>query len=452
MSGAVTSARERPDIDVIVIGAGFAGLAAATALAEAGLRARVCEARPALGGRATAFRDPATRERIDNGQHVIAGCYSDTLAFLRRIGTDGLLHRPSTLRVPMIDETGRRSVLRLPPLPSPLHLVAGVMAWDAIGLSDRVSVLQLRHGLRERDSRRLRDETVRQWLTRHGQSPALVRLLWEPLALAALNQSIDIAAADAFLTVIALMFGTDPDASTLLLPAVPLDDLYCHPAHAFLTRRGSSVAANAPCRLAINGDRVTGVTVRGRHTAARAVVSAVPWFAFPALFEASAPRPLEGLVDAARRLGSAPIVTVNLWFDADVMDEPFVGLPGRTFQWAFDGHRLTGPGQTQVSLVASGADEVCAGTNEQTAALALGDLVSAIPPASRARVRHARVVRERRATFSLGRGEPPRPPTVTPLDGLVLAGDWIDTGLPATIESAVRSGHQAARHVLSLLS
>src|SRR5262245_55458016 len=128
--------------DVIVIGGGFAGLSAATALVEHGVSVHLVEARPQLGGRATSFRDPATGERIDNGQHVLAGCYRETLAFLDRIGSSHLLHRPATLRVTMIDERGLRSTLALPPLPSPIHLAAGVLAWSAISIPDRLSILR----------------------------------------------------------------------------------------------------------------------------------------------------------------------------------------------------------------------------------------------------------------------------------------------------------------------
>jgi hydroxysqualene dehydroxylase len=131
------------DAEVIVIGAGFAGLAAATALAEAGLRVAVFEARPQLGGRATTYRDPRTGERIDNGQHVLAGCYTETLQFLTRIGRGRAVRRPSSLQIAMIDEDGSRLELRLPPLASPLHLIAGVLAWRELSWSERVAVFRV---------------------------------------------------------------------------------------------------------------------------------------------------------------------------------------------------------------------------------------------------------------------------------------------------------------------
>jgi uncharacterized protein with NAD-binding domain and iron-sulfur cluster len=123
----------------------------------------------------------------------------------------------------------------------------------------------------------------------------------------------------------------------------------------------------------------------------------------------------------------------------------FVGLPGRAFQWVFERRRIIGPSDTHLSLVSSGADAICAAPNHELVGMALRDLGSAVPATGAAVLRHASVVRERRATFSLAPGGPDRPGPATPLNGLILAGDWTDTGLPATIESAVASGHTAAR-------
>ena len=142
-SANATADKPAGKVDAIVIGAGCAGLSAATALADAGARVLVLEARPGLGGRATAFRDPETGERVDNGQHILMGCYEDTLAFLARIGASGRVQWQTGLSLSMIDRRGHETVLKLPLVASPLHLLGGVMAWDALSWGERLSVLRV---------------------------------------------------------------------------------------------------------------------------------------------------------------------------------------------------------------------------------------------------------------------------------------------------------------------
>ena len=453
--------------DVVVIGAGVAGFSAATALADAGARVLVLEARPGLGGRATAFSDPETGERIDNGQHILMGCYADTLKLLERIGASDRVRWQAGLALAMIDQQGHESVLKLPPLPSPLHLLAGVLAWDALSWRERLSILRVGATLgparsggylgtapmsappRLPASAGPRCETVRDWLVRHGQAPRLCELFWEPLALAALNQSIDQAAASYFVGVLEQMFGPDPAAASLVMPAVPLDEMYAEPARAWLEARGHEVRVSAPARVEIVAGRVTGVRVRGEPIAAPIVISTVPWHALGALFDAPPPE-LAATIANASALASLPIVTVNLWFDRPVMHEPLVGLPGRAFQWVFDRRASVGGSGSHLSMISSGAEAMVSMTNEALIATALADVRTALPAARVAVVRKGLAVREKRSTFSLAPDAPPRPQTETAIAGFLLAGDWIDTGLPATIESAAVSGHRAAAAVQNL--
>jgi hypothetical protein len=219
--------------------------------------------------------------------------------------------------------------------------------------------------------------------------------------------------------------------------------LYCEPARAWLEARGSVVRTSAPATVRIAGDRVAGVDVRGDLTRAPVVVAAVAWFSLPGLF-VDPPPSLADLVARAQATASSPIVTVNLWFDRPLLDDVIVGLPGRRFQWVFDKGAAFGREASHLTLVSSGAASLVGETNESLIGTAVQEICAALPHARTARLRHASVVRERRATFSVAPGQPRRPGTETGVGGLLLAGDWIDTGLPATIESAVIAGHRAA--------
>ena len=444
-------------MDVVIVGAGFAGLSAAVRLTREGARVLVLEARSRLGGRATAFADRETGELVDNGQHVLLGCYTETFAFLREIGADRHVSLQPNLGVTMIDRAGQRSRLACPALPPPLHLLAGVMDWDALGWRDRWSILRMAAPLRI--ARRALEpgahalaaspgETVERWLMHNGQTPRLREMLWEPLALAALNQPIGQAAAPVFARVLAEMFGADAGAAAIALPTKPLHQMYAEPARRYIEARGGSVRTGAAAKIRAEGDAVVSVDAAGERWDIDTVISAVPWFALPDLIEGRVPA-LEPTLDRARRMESSPMVTVNLWFDRQVMDEPFVGLPGRAMQWVFDKRTVFGGDASYLSLVSSGASPLVQLGNDALIARAHDELLDALPAVRPAKLVRATVIREPRATFSLAPGQPARPATATPVRGLFLAGDWIDTGLPATIESAVRSGHLAAHAVMT---
>ena len=426
-----------------MIGGGFAGLSAATALAEHELRVLVLEARPTLGGRATAFTDPATGERVDNGQHVLVGGYHETFAFLRRLNRAADVYVQPDLHIDVIDRHGRTSSLKCPPLPPPLHLLGGLVGWKGIDWRDRAALVHMRH-----IDEGAAEETVRQWLVRHRQTPRLIELLWEPLAVAALNQPIDEAAGAAFAGVLRRMFTRDRRDCALGLPLKALDELYAIPARDYIERAGGAVRVNAPARVTCE----SGVTVRVRDETVRtrAVICATAWYALPSVFP-DRPAALDEVLRAAESTDASPIVTVNLWFDRPVTTHSFVGLPGRAMQWVFDKRAILGEASSHLSLVSSGANALVGRSNQELVDLAMRELTEALPAVPGAELRRAVVVREKRATFSVAPGQPRRPGVETAIPGLFLAGDWIDTGLPATIEGAVVSGHRAAAAVLRFL-
>lgn len=442
--------------DVIVIGAGCAGLAAAAALAERGAKVLVLEARGQLGGRATSFLHRETGERVDNGQHVLLGCYHETRAYLRRVGAEGLVHFEPQLSFTAVDRAGRLSTLSCPPWRPPLNLAAGLARWTALSWRDRWSARHLAAPLRAarraaKDPREplpcVDGESVHRWLVRHGQTRRLIDMLWEPLAVAALNQPIELAEARPFVRILGQIFTEDPSDAAIGVPVRPLDEVFGEPARAYLEARGGHIRCDALARVVIAGDRVGYVDARGTSLRAGAVVLAVPWFGLAAVLQGSENGALAPLLEAESRRHPSSIVSVNLWMERAALPAPFVGLPGRNFHWIFDKRGVFEGAATHLTMVASGADAVLRQTNDELATLALDEAMDAFPELRRARVHHVRVVREPNATFSLAPGEPARPAAVTPVRDLFLAGDWTDTSLPATIEGAVLSGHRAAAAV-----
>lgn len=438
--------------DVIVIGAGCAGLSAACALAERGARVLVLEARAQLGGRATAFLDRESGEYVDNGQHVLMGCYHETRAYLRRVGAGEAVQFQPRLAFTCVDLDGRVTRLACPPWRPPLHLAGGLLRWQALTWRDRWAATRMlaplklaRRAVTQGTALPVLDgESVAQWLGRHRQTPTLVAQLWEPLALAALNQPISLAEAAPFVRVLGQIFSDDPFDAALGVPARPLHQVFGEPGRAYLDAHGGQVKLDAPSRVVLAGDRVGYVDTRGTSVRAETVVVAVPWFGLANVLRGHEHGPLRDLVAAESTRASSSIVSVNLWLERGALPAPFVGLPERTFHWMFDKRWAFGESASHFTLVASGADHVLRRSNRDLADLALAEATTALPGLTRAQVQRVRVVREPNATFSLASGQPPRPSLRTPVRGLLLAGDWTDTGLPATIEGAVVSGHRAA--------
>jgi len=449
---------DRRTADVVVIGAGFAGLSAAVRLADAGKRVVVVERGPRLGGRATAFLDRETGERVDNGQHVLFGCYHHTYAFLDRIGTRHLAPLQSSLALTMVDATGRQARLTCPAWRPPLNLIAGVLGWRALPFGDRWTATRLagllldvrRRGAAAVAAAVPARETVAAWLDARGQSPALREWLWNPLAVAALNQDPAIAAAAPFVRVLGELFGPRYEDSAIGLASVPLDELYALPSERLLDARGGGVMIKSPAQIGFDAaGRVSEVRAGETTISTNAVVSAVPWHAFGEIWLTEPPRAVADTAANAARMESSPIVTVNLWFDGPVMRDRFVGLVGGPMHWVFDKSAIFGAAAGHLSVVSSGASALARLGNTELAALAVDQIARALPEVSSRRLLRSVVVREHSASFSIAPGAPPRPGTRTGVPGLFLAGDWTDTGLPATIEGAVQSGHHAADAALA---
>ncbi len=454
--------------EVLIIGGGFAGLAAGVALSKAGRRVHLLEQRRHLGGRAYSFRDSQTGAVVDNGQHILMGCYHATTEFLKEIGTLERVHFQPQLTVWFLDASGRLTTLRCPNLPAPWHLLAGIFASNGFNLRQKLEVLRLGYALDS--ARHARNDsgghTVEEWLERLGQSETLRRNLWDLLCIAALNEDPRIASAVLFERVLRLALFTSPTDSRIGLARAGLSDCYTEAAAAYIVARGGRVetgrsvseflisgrGATAGSRTPRPEPRFTCEGLRlgdGEVIQARTVLSTVPSFQLGRLLPPDLLRS-EPFFRAATSLRPTPIISINLWFDRAVTDLDFVGLRGTTVQWLFNKGKIFGSHEGYVSLVLSGAHQHIHRSKGELLAIALQELGDLLPVTRQARLGHSIIIKERFATFSPSvEAEALRPPSTTPVRGLYLAGDWTATGLPATIEGAVKSGYTAAEAILN---
>ncbi|WP_328912545.1 MULTISPECIES: hydroxysqualene dehydroxylase HpnE [unclassified Streptomyces] len=441
----------------VVIGGGLAGTTAALALADAGLRVTLTEARPRLGGLAFSFKRGELS--VDNGQHVFLRCCTAYQWFLDRIEARDLITLQDRLDVPVFDaDTGRMGRLGRSALPVPLHLATSLVRYPHLSLRERASVGRAALALRGLD---LADPALDRtdfgsWLAARGQSPRTIEALWDLVGVATLNAT----AGNASLGLAAMVFKTgllsDPGAADIGWASAPLGDLHDLRARRALEAAGvRTVLRGRAAGIEAAPDGGWQVTVetgpgRGEQLDAATVVLAVPQHEAHGLLPEGALEEPEKLL----RIGTAPILNVHVIYDRQVLDQPFLAAVGSPVQWVFDRTRssgLTGTGQYVAVSQSAVQDEIDLPVAELRARY-LPELERLLPAARGAEILDFFVTRERNATFAPAPGVAAlRPGAATRAPGLFLAGAWTATGWPATMESAVRSGLHASREALSAL-
>lgn len=427
---------------VAVIGGGCAGLAAAARLAEAGIPTTLLEAAPQLGGRARGLNWKG--QRLDNGQHILLGAYDATLALMRLVGLDpeqGLLRLPLQLRMQGEFELRARSGL-----PAPLHLLAGLLSAHGLSWGERLAAIRFMavsqlNGFRLAND----DEPLLQLLQRRGQPARVIRLLWEPLCLAALNTPVDCASAQVFLNVLRDSFARSRADSDLLLPRLDLGALLSEPVAAYLRSKGGTVETGVAVRgieHEDNGYRLQlqdGANLR----CSRIIVAVAPTAAAALLAQLPA---LATEARQCRQLRHQPIYTVYLQYATTArLPMPMIGLADGHGQWLFDRGRLYGQdGLMAVVISTEGPHQAM--RQQLLAASVAAELARAFPELGEP-LWH-KVIAEKRATFACTPNLT-RPGQHTALPGLYLAGDYTAGDYPATIEGAVRSGVQCADHIIT---
>jgi len=359
------------------------------------------------------------------------------------------------LKVGFVEAGGRLFVLDCPAVPSPWHLLLGLLRLQSIPVGDKLKLRALWGEIRKGNGSGLcADETVEQWLIRLGQGERSRALFWDPLTVAALNERPEKACAVGLRRVLQTMMSEPWPSSRLGMASVGLSDLYAEQARRIIEERAGRVLLNrSVARLEVGGGQVQSVRISdGSRIEAQVVISAVP----PSSLQRILPDPAaagEKLVRSLERFRVSPILSVNLWFDRLLTEDLFVAMIGCRFQWFFNTAailRQTGIEATYVSLILSAAYGFIDRPNGELVQVALEDLQRCFPKVRTARLIRSQVIREREATLSLTvEAEKLRPGPRTALGNLFLAGDWTATGLPATIESAVVSGERAAKAVLS---
>ena len=406
------------DRRVAVVGAGYAGMAAAVTLAERGIPVTVFESGQVPGGRAR--RIVSQGSELDNGQHILVGAYSELFRMMRTVGVpdDALLRLPLDIRYAS-DFHFRK--LRLP---APFGLLAGLLAARGIPPREKLAAVRFMILMRKISFRLETDIVVDEMLKRYRQDGRIGHYLWRPLCVSALNTPSAQASANAFLAALRDTLMGNDDASDLLLPRVDLSRLFPEPAMNFLSERGHQVRLRHPVQdvMELKSE-------------------------FSAVIVAVGPHQLKALLpELAPEYSYQPINTCYLQYPAGVkLPFPMLGLADGLVQWVFDRGALTGEQGLLAAVISAQGDHQQMTQDDLAAAchreLSNAHLVNEAPV-------WTRVIAEKRATVTCGPGVK-RPDTVTRFPGIFLAGDYTDPEYPPTLEAAVRSGIRAAGQALN---
>ena len=447
-----------------MIGGGLAGMSSAVALADAGFRVRLFEKRPYLGGRATSYILPDGSE-VDNCQHVTLGCCTNLADFYRRVDASEKIRFYD--RLYFADAAGKRSTIEASWLPPPFHMAPSFLFFGALKLADKRAIANALLVIAESGGAPADIDGISMldWLHRLKQTPGAIEHFWRVVLVSALNEELARTGARCGIEVFWKAFLGSREGYRIGVPSVPLAELY-DGCRAAVERLGGEVRVRCGVRqICMNDNRFAGVTLEdGSEIAADACVLAIPHQALQVLLP-KGNKAVDGILDDTTHFRSSPITGVHLWFDRVVMEEPFLTLLDHTTQWIFNKSLLYQKGarsgtkmqisaqpfsETQstrqyLQLVISASYDLVPRSRQEIIDLCCREVNEVLPAARSAKLEKATVIKDTHATFS---PEPNidhwRPMQEFGIQNLFLAGDWTNTGWPATMEGAVRSGYLAA--------
>ncbi|TWT58150.1 15-cis-phytoene desaturase [Thalassoglobus neptunius] len=436
---------------VAVIGGGLAGIAAAAILAREGFPTTLYESRKSLGGRAGSYLDRQSGEEIDNCQHVSMGCCTNLQAFCEMLGLEEFFSEERELV--FVGPENSQTTFGESFLPAPFHLTPSFMKLPYLSWAEKREFASGIRALSKTDPAQLSGVSFEAWLKQNGQSESVIQRVWHVVLVSALSESIARIDAKYAQKVFFDGFLANRQGWRVLVPNRSLAEIYSSAARERMHGFGLNVELNTRLEeLQGNQERICGARFRNCEQLVEAddFVLAVPPHQVGKLVSSEVASQLP--IEQFEQIQTAPITSVHLWFDREITPLRHSVLVDRVGQWLFNRQDLTelaGDDVHRYQVVVSDSRNFESKTNEEVINTVVDELKEIWPAAESATIVHARVITERRAVFSAVPGiDSLRPKQSTTIDNLFLAGDWTQTGWPATMEGAVRSGFLAAESLL----
>lgn len=422
---------------IVVVGGGLAGLSAASFLANK-FHVQLYEQSPKLGGRTYSFIDKESGDEIDNGQHLLLGCYKDTFEFSSLINAQQNFIFEESLKIPLASRSGKIDFLQATSAPYPFSLSFGILNFDLLSFIERLKILELMTKMFF--SNYNADElNVEQWLNENGQTKNIRKYLWDILSIGALNCKPENASAEIFIRILREIFFTGGTSSKFVIPKFGLSQTFCSPAEKFIIENNGEIfLSNGLKKIEADNGTITNLHFDKILSDFDAVILALPSFAYKNIAGA------EKLFEIPE-IEHSPILTVHIWLKQNFLKEKYYALIDSPVHWVFNHDRF-------ITIVISAANDLINKDESEIFSIIWKEVESCLQLRSEQLVRY-KILKEKRATLVPSKENlKKRLQTKTNYENLFLAGDWIQTELPSTIESAVRSGKYAAEAVFEKFS
>lgn len=420
----------------LIIGGGISGLTAASYLASNKIKVTLLESSPKLGGRAYSFYDQETQTTLDNGQHIMMGCFNDTIDLINLIEAENNFIFQKNLKIGFLHEESGNIYLNADKWFYPFSLLSAVLNFKIFNNQNKRQLIKFLLTLPFQNKNKLSSITVKQWLIESDQTENLIKHFWEIIGIGALNSSINKTSALLFYEIITRIFFRGNFASTIILQKFGLSKSLIDPLNSFIVKNeGEILLSNKVNRIVIEEDAAVSVIIGDvKLNNYDYLISAIPLYALARIID------LNNL-NLNTQFEYSSILNIHLWIEGLNLKEKFYGFLDSPLHWIFlkDEH---------FNIVISDADYLVEKDQSEIMELVISELKRFFPLGNGA-VKKYKIIKEKKATFiPSNKANKLRPEAETNIRNLFLAGDWTNTGLPATIESAVKSGRVAAEKVL----
>jgi len=447
MQNEISPVRKPEYVKVCIIGGGIAGLSAAVFLKNNRFNVTLIDSSPKLGGRAYSFFEKELNDYIDNGQHILASWYNNTFEFLKIIGAFEKLKFQEQLEVKFADLKGSSYHFKCPKLPPPLHLMWGLWTYKALGFKDKLAVTRLVSSvvLEKYSEEELKTMNTAELFFLTKQSQKVIDYFWKPFITAVFNAEPDETSAWLFIQIIKTGFLKN-GGSNLVFPKTNLKDLYVDNAEKYLLENKSEIFKKIKInRINYDNDKIENIELDdGNILKFDYCISTIPFFEFTNTFSNEV---LNGEYNSIDNLTPSPILNIHFGFGSDIdLKDDFTGVLNASIQWVFKVNKR------RICIVISSAKNMVDKDKDELIGICREELFECLPQLRNAGITYSKVVKEKRATFlpdisSLSS----RPGFKTKYKNLFIAGDWVNTGYPATIESAVTSSKNCIDEILKLV-